>query len=589
MKKTLLVILFSFSIFSNVFAQASDLFFSEYIEGSSNNKALEIYNGTGATVNLSDYLIVQSTNGGGWQYYHVFPDTAILESGKTWVMASSSIPDTLFDLTKANEVLSYPDLVFFNGDDARGLMKINGLDTVLIDVIGVPDVDPGTAWEVAGVSNATQNHTLVRKPTVTGGNTDWASAAGTDSLSSEWLVYSQNNFSHLGSHTISIAMARGMIDDTVTISAVTISPNYQTTGRSYYIWDGTGGLATYIFGLTSPALKLGDQVIITGKVTSYNGLIEINPLTDTSIVVVDSNAVLPEPEIITVAQYKSNPENYESHLIGIQGVTLTSGTWPTTKSNASIYLEDSNNDTLTVFLDSDMGLYNETEPSWPVDLVGIGSQYSSSGVGGYQILPRFITDFMPDGSLPVELTSFAANTNDGTVSLTWTTATETNNSGFEIQRSVNGKNFNKIGFVRGQGNTPEKSNYSFTDKPAGPSTYFYRLKQIDFSGSFSFSDVVKINMLAPNSFALLQNYPNPFNPTTSISFTLSVDSKVSLKVFNVLGQEVASLLNSTISAGQHQITFNASNLNSGVYFYQIKVNGIDGSTYNAVRKMMLTK
>lgn len=178
----------------------NDLFFSEYIEGSSNNKALEIYNPTANAVSLADYRIAQSNNGGGWQYFHTFPVGASIASGDVWVIANNQTNTTLFDLANADESLGFPSVVTHTGDDARALIKINGTDTIIIDQFGHPTIDPGDFWPAAGVSNATQNHTMVRKPNVMTGNTDWEAAFGTDAANSEWIVYSQNEFSYLGWH-----------------------------------------------------------------------------------------------------------------------------------------------------------------------------------------------------------------------------------------------------------------------------------------------------------------------------------------------------------------------------------------------------
>jgi hypothetical protein len=191
-------------------------------------------------------------------------------------------------------------------------------------------------------------------------------------------------------------------------------------------------------------------------------------------------------------------------------------------------------------------------------------------------------------TVPVELTSFTASANNNEVVLNWSTATETNNQGFEVQRSY-GNEFVTIAFVEGHGTTTQTQVYSYTDKNVNAGIYNYRLKQVDFDGSFEYSDVVEVDVPAPAVFALEQNYPNPFNPSTMISFRLAVDSKVSLTVFNVLGQEVASLLNGNLVAGSHQITFDATSLNTGVYMYRIEAAGIDGTNFVDVKKMILTK
>jgi len=190
--------------------------------------------------------------------------------------------------------------------------------------------------------------------------------------------------------------------------------------------------------------------------------------------------------------------------------------------------------------------------------------------------------------VPVELTSFTASADYGVVNLSWSTATETNNQGFHVERS-NGGEFESITFVEGHGTTTQTQNYSFIDRDVNVGSYSYRLKQVDFGGTFEYSDVVEVDVPAPAVFALDQNYPNPFNPSTMISFRLAVDSKVSMTVFNVLGQEVASLLNGNIVAGSHQISFDASSLNSGVYMYRIEASGIDGTNFVDVKKMILTK
>ena len=193
-----------------------------------------------------------------------------------------------------------------------------------------------------------------------------------------------------------------------------------------------------------------------------------------------------------------------------------------------------------------------------------------------------------DNAIPVELVSFETSVSGTNVNLSWKTATEINNAGFEVQRNNNGE-FQTIGFVQGHGTTTETQAYSYTDRSLNYGTYAYRLKQVDLDGTFEYSNVVEAEVVAPAVFALNQNYPNPFNPSTIINYQLAVDSKVSLKIFNILGQEVAELVNSNIVAGSHTATFNAAGLNSGVYMYRLEAIGTDGSNFVDVKKMSLTK
>jgi hypothetical protein len=199
-----------------------------------------------------------------------------------------------------------------------------------------------------------------------------------------------------------------------------------------------------------------------------------------------------------------------------------------------------------------------------------------------------IDDVQVDYIVPVELVSFTANVNEGCVELNWLTSTETNNSGFEIQRS-NGNDFETISFIEGHGTTTETHAYSYSDRNVNAGSYSYRLKQIDFDGTFEYSNVVEVEVSALREFALNQNFPNPFNPSTTITFKLAVDSKVSLKVFDLLGQEVATLVNSNMTAGSHNTKFDASSMNSGVYIYKIEAVGTDGSNFLSTKKMLFLK
>ena len=189
--------------------------------------------------------------------------------------------------------------------------------------------------------------------------------------------------------------------------------------------------------------------------------------------------------------------------------------------------------------------------------------------------------------LPVELTSFTASIAGKSVTLKWITASEINNHGFEIQRSTLDNEWVTVGFKEGNGTSSEQNNYSFTDNIPHLSAYkiSYRLKQIDFNGNYSFSNAVDIVIEIPDGFVLEQNYPNPFNPSTLIKFMFDKETKAQLKVFDILGNEVAELFNETTEAGKvYEINFNASELSSGVYYYRLTGNG-----KAEIKKMMLLK
>jgi PKD repeat protein len=253
MKKTILVLFSMIFVTMLLFAQtADDLFISEYIEGSSNNKALEIFNGTGSPVDLSDYLIERCNNGAVWGAGTLFtfaPGVWIITDGDVWVNVNSG--ETLGMSAVADSIGG--GLTWFNGDDSIGLFKV-GADTVLIDVIGENGVDPGSYWPVAGVSDGTKEHTLVRKSTVTSGNTDWASSAGTNATNSEWVVYPQNTWDDLGSHTFGgnalpliSNITRNPAGDVTSSTTVSVSADVTDS-------DGTISLVELHWGLTSGSL-----------------------------------------------------------------------------------------------------------------------------------------------------------------------------------------------------------------------------------------------------------------------------------------------------------------------------------------------
>ena len=186
--------------------------------------------------------------------------------------------------------------------------------------------------------------------------------------------------------------------------------------------------------------------------------------------------------------------------------------------------------------------------------------------------------------VPVELTSFAAAVAGTDVTLSWSTATETNNSGFNVERRNGQSEWVNIGFVPGFGTTTEPRTYSFNDAQLNPGLYTYRLKQVDYDGSLEYSNEVEVDITNPIGYELMQNYPNPFNPSTTIEFSIPTREMVNVSVYNSLGEKVAELVNSLLSVGQHKVIFNATGLASGIYIVNMKAGN-----FTETRKMNLLK
>jgi uncharacterized membrane protein len=198
-------------------------------------------------------------------------------------------------------------------------------------------------------------------------------------------------------------------------------------------------------------------------------------------------------------------------------------------------------------------------------------------------------NFVIEETIPVELISFTAQRIDAGVELIWKTATETNNSGFNVERSKDEENFINIGFVSGKGTTTELTSYNYLDTEIETGKYYYRLKQTDYDGTSKYLNVVLVDVGLPKQFELSQNHPNPFNPSTTIKFQLPVDANVRIDLFNSIGQKVDELLNSDLSGGVHELTFQGSKLSSGIYYYTMSAIGKDGKNFSSTKKMIMMK
>ena len=289
--------------------------------------------------------------------------------------------------------------------------------------------------------------------------------------------------------------------------------------------------------------------------------------------------VITSPVVITGAGEDSNMTGYQLEFYSIDPITETNAS-----SFANGYIAGQLafiSNTLNVSFDSARALARVKGSE-----NGVLDFYNGFG----EVQPQnIITD-----PLPVELTSFTAKVIGKSILLNWQTATELNNYGFDLERKAspnpseggeqNNNQWETIIFIKGNGNSNSPKNYSFEDKnPAGSGEIKYRLKQIDNNGQFKYSDVIHV-IYSLNDFQLFQNYPNPFNPSTTISWQLPVSSQSTLKVYDILGKEVFTLVDEYKQAGKYETEFNASTLPCGVYYYQAKAGDFEKTL-----KMILLK
>ena len=384
-----------------VTAPCSELYFSEYLEGSSNNKALEIYNPTNAAINLSTYSVKAYNNGGLTISNSLQLPNKTIAAHDVYVIANSQAVAAILGVSDTTSTVT-----FFNGDDAVVLFK--GTDT--LDIIGKVGNDPGTNWTVG--SGATSEFTLVRKMPVKKGQRRWTVGA------TEWNVYPQNTATYLGSHSSNCASgggggggggttaglrpigtlrgvnANGVADSLgadVAIKGVVTSIDFDgNTGYSFYVQDATGGINVFksadLTNYTSPLR--GDSLYIHGIIDQFNGLTEIVP---DSIGVWGTNKPLPNPLVITTMD-----ETNEGELVRMNNMTAT--TWPTTwtGSGQNVTISDGTN-TFALRIDADCNLWNSTQPSGLFDVLGVVGQFDNSSpyTSGYQLFPRDVNDIIP--------------------------------------------------------------------------------------------------------------------------------------------------------------------------------------------------
>ncbi|HCY75889.1 MAG TPA: hypothetical protein DHV28_08195 [Ignavibacteriales bacterium] len=316
------------------------------------------------------------------------------------------------------------------------------------------------------------------------------------------------------------------------------------------------------------------------------------------------------PEI--AFRYSNNDNTYITMLRGeaqndlfirrYQGGVQTNTTYPTYNFTANHYYKykiSASNTILIQYLDDTLvRTWNDVGSGISSGGIGLGNYGDNSHPVYYDdVRIRSYATVEPTATvgneianpLPVELSSFSASIIGSSVKLNWRTETEVNNYGFEIERKVGSGqssvgNFEKIGFVNGNGNSNSPKSYSFEDNGLTPGEYSYRIKQIDNDGQFEYSKTIEVDFNSPKLFELSQNYPNPFNPKTTIRFSIPEAGNVKISLYNPLGQEVSTILNEVRESGTHIVNFDASELNSGMYIYKL-----ESGSFIQTRKMILLK
>ena len=381
-------------------APCADLFFSEYLEGSSNNKALEIYNPTNAAINLSTYSVKAYNNGGTAISNSLTLPNKLLAAHDVYVIANPTAVAAILGVSDTTSTVT-----FFNGDDAVVLFK----NTDTLDIIGDVGVDPGTNWTVG--TGATSEFTLVRKATVNKGQRNWVIGA------TEWDVYPQNTATYLGSHSSNcpgggggggggttgpvvrtIGSIRGVNNDgvadslaaVVRLRGVVSSVDFRAGGYSFHLQDATGGIVVFrsadLSNYTSPLR--GDSLEVYGVLGQFNGLLQLVPDT---IHLRAQNRPLPIPLVVT-----SLTEANEGKIVRMNGLTVT--TWPSTWSGSgqNITLSDGTN-SIALRVVPLSGVWNRPQPTGMIDVIGGLQQFDNSlpFTSGYQIFPRDTNDIIP--------------------------------------------------------------------------------------------------------------------------------------------------------------------------------------------------
>jgi hypothetical protein len=398
------------------------------------------------------------------------------------------------------------------------------------------------------------------------------------------------------SNSAGLTLSSGLTTSALTLTSgkITLGGNNLSVGTisggsasSYILFNaaGTGSIALNVSGTSSWLLPVGTASNYSPLTLQYT----VAPTAG----VITLNKVTPDMNGSVISAL-----NDGGYSVAIRSNQYWSFTNTATGGTYNLSLDGSSSQ--TGITDEEMLRIVHSADGTTFDLVGthsdgLGSTAKRTGIPDGTSGRFYLGGQDPTNNpLPVELSTFTANLNGRNIQLNWETKTEKNSNKFEIQRSLTSyNNWASIGSVKAAVLSNSTKQYSYTDKNLQTGKYQYRLKMIDNDGTFEFSKIVETVITLPKNFELNQNYPNPFNPSTKISYSLPNDSKVTLDIYNIVGERVGQLVNQDQAAGYYSVDFNSSvvkSLSSGVYLYRI--HAIDNSTgkdFSSVKKMVMLK
>lgn len=564
--------------------QESELIFSEYIEGSSNNKAYEIYNVTDGTVDLTPYVVKLSRDGAGWGYYDTGDarDAMVLDlagslgPGEVYVVARTeaeasilAVADTTFEYSSST---AGAYTVCFNGNDALGLF----LNDVLVDAIGDPS--SGSNFDCAGVTGATQDHTLIRKAYVDSANPNWSSSAGWDADNSEWIVYEQDHFTDLGSHTAG-PVAYSFSNSTVGTDfpqagseisiSVDITPDEgvsaPTAVKVWYGFDGSQPNSADMWlesGTTwagaIPALSQGDKALdyyigATGTETVNSALYSMT---------VAGN-------LTDISDIHTNVDTYDGTLKTIEGI-ITIGAGILRDDFTSCYIQDESGKGLNLYYGS--ALLSDLTRGTKVKLVGTVTPYFST----IEIENFSYTIVSTGNELPATnyVTVPEANSDEHEGTLTTVSGTFAAVQDYSSSKNIILTSGTDSAIVKVWPTTGiDPSSYTLGNE--------YSITGVgsQYSGEYQLlvgyaTDITPYTAICedctPSDFVLNKAYPNPFNPLTTIEFSLAEAGDFTMSVYNIAGQRVDVLASGYAEPGIYKQVWNAADFTSGVYFIRLE-------------------